>query len=105
MANLLPIGLHDQMRVLAKAARDVGITVPLFSNDGFEEGGWVPRPELDGSKKKAWEKSKFGLDLYGFDKYSLLLQAPPSHGLSTVASLLAPGKSGTQRTWKIQWTN
>ncbi|KAG0747838.1 hypothetical protein G6F57_008660 [Rhizopus arrhizus] len=76
MANLLPIGLHDQMRVLAKAARDAGITVPLFSNDGFEEGGWVPRPELDGKKLKLWEKKKFGLDLYGFDKYVIF--APSS---------------------------
>jgi beta-galactosidase GanA len=69
MKNLLPVGLHDQMRILAKAARDAGITVPLFSNDGFEEGGWVPRPELDNKKKSFWEKSKFGIDLYGFDKY------------------------------------
>ncbi|CAO3624966.1 unnamed protein product [Mucor fragilis] len=77
MANLLPIGLHDQMRVLAKAARDAGITVPLFSNDGFEEGGWVPRPELDGQKKKKfWSRDRFGLDLYGFDKYVIF--APSS---------------------------
>lgn len=69
MANLLPVGLHDQMRVLAKAARDAGITVPLFSNDGFEEGGWVARPEQDNKSKKFWGKNKFGLDLYGFDKY------------------------------------
>lgn len=69
MANMLPVGLHDQMRVLAKAARDIGITVPLFSNDGFEEGGWVPRPELDTGKKKFWQRNRFGMDLYGFDKY------------------------------------
>ncbi|RCI02881.1 hypothetical protein CU098_011347, partial [Rhizopus stolonifer] len=60
MANILPIGLHDQMRILAKATRDAGITVPLFTNDGFEEGGWVPRTD---------DKKKFGIDLYGFDKY------------------------------------
>ncbi|KAI8643986.1 glycoside hydrolase superfamily [Parasitella parasitica] len=76
MANLLPIGLHDQMRVLAKAARDIGITVPLFSNDGFEEGGWVPRPDLDREKKKFWSRERFGLDLYGFDKYVIF--APSS---------------------------
>ncbi|KAG2205227.1 hypothetical protein INT47_009492 [Mucor saturninus] len=72
MAGMLPIGLHDQMRVLAKAARDAGITVPLFTNDGFEEGGWVPRPELD---DKSGQK-KFGIDLYGFDKYVIF--APSS---------------------------
>ncbi|KAI9257668.1 glycoside hydrolase superfamily [Sporodiniella umbellata] len=76
MANLLPVGLHDQMRILAKAARDIGITVPLFSNDGFEEGSWVPRPELDKKKKRFWQKSKFGLDLYGLDKYVIF--APSS---------------------------
>jgi beta-galactosidase GanA len=69
MKGLLPVGLHDQMRVLMKAARDLGITVPLFTNDGFEEGGWVPRPELDGKKKSFWQKDRFGVDLYGFDKY------------------------------------
>lgn len=69
MKGFLPVGLHDQMRVLAKAARDAGMTVPLFTNDGFEEGGWVPHPELDKKKKKFWESNKFGIDLYGFDKY------------------------------------
>lgn len=73
MAGLLPVGLHDQMRVLAKATRDAGITVPLFTNDGFEEKGWIPRPELDNAKEKRkfWSNSgkKFGIDLYGFDKY------------------------------------
>ncbi|KAI8368826.1 glycoside hydrolase superfamily [Choanephora cucurbitarum] len=73
MATILPIGLHDQMRVLAKATRDSGITVPLFTNDGFEEGGWVPRPD---EKKKFWSKKKFGIDLYGFDKYVIF--APSS---------------------------
>lgn len=28
----IPIGLADDMRVLAKGARDLGITVPLFTN-------------------------------------------------------------------------
>ncbi|KAI9254713.1 glycoside hydrolase superfamily [Helicostylum pulchrum] len=72
MNGMLPVGLHDQMRVLAKAARDAGITVPLFTNDGFEEGGWVPRPELDHKKGK----KRFGIDLYGFDKYVIF--APSS---------------------------
>ncbi|KAI9491061.1 glycoside hydrolase superfamily [Zychaea mexicana] len=80
MAVILPIGLRDQMRVLAKAARDAGITVPLFSNDGFEESSWVPRPAT--TKKK--EKS-FGLDLYGFDKYVVFAptSAPTSWFLDT----------------------
>ncbi|KAI8097667.1 glycoside hydrolase superfamily [Halteromyces radiatus] len=64
MAHILPVGLRDQMRVLAKAARDANITVPLFTNDGFEEGGWVP-----GKKPNFWSKYPFGIDLYGFDKY------------------------------------
>lgn len=70
MALVLPIGLRDQMRVLAKAARDAGITVPFFSNDGFEESSWVPRPHLDNRPRAGfWSSTPFGLDLYGFDKY------------------------------------
>jgi beta-galactosidase GanA len=64
MATILPVGLRDQMRILSKAARDANITVPLFTNDGFEEGGWVP-----GKKANFWSKYPFGIDLYGFDKY------------------------------------
>ncbi|KAG0037320.1 hypothetical protein BGZ82_002748 [Podila clonocystis] len=58
-----PIGLHDDMRVLAKTARSCGITVPLFTNDGFEEGSFIVK---DDPKRK---KKDFGVDLYGFDKY------------------------------------
>lgn len=58
-----PIGLHDDMRVLAKTARDCGMTVPLFTNDGFEEGSFVVK---DDPKRT---KNDFGVDLYGFDKY------------------------------------
>lgn len=58
-----PIGLHDDMRVLAKTARSCGITVPLFTNDGFEEGSFIVK---DDPKRK---KKDFGIDLYGFDKY------------------------------------
>ncbi|KAI7850100.1 glycoside hydrolase superfamily [Circinella umbellata] len=80
MAVVLPIGLRDQMRVLAKAARDAGITVPLFSNDGFEESSWVPRDATTKKKEKA-----FGLDLYGFDKYVVFAptSAPTSWFLDT----------------------
>ncbi|KAI9305625.1 glycoside hydrolase superfamily [Cunninghamella echinulata] len=62
--NILPVGLHDQMKVLAKAARDADITVPFFTNDGYEAGGWVP-----GKNPRFWSKHPFGIDLYGFDKY------------------------------------
>ncbi|KAF8937848.1 hypothetical protein BGZ58_002056 [Dissophora ornata] len=58
-----PIGLHDDMRVLAKTARDCAMTVPLFTNDGFEEGSFIVK---DDPKRK---KKDFGVDLYGFDKY------------------------------------
>ncbi|ORX44769.1 hypothetical protein DM01DRAFT_1411215 [Hesseltinella vesiculosa] len=70
MSNILPIGLRDQMRILCKAARDAGITVPLFTNDGFEEGGWVP-----GKPANFWSKHPFGIDLYGFDKYVVFAPA------------------------------
>ncbi|KAG0370842.1 glycoside hydrolase superfamily [Gamsiella multidivaricata] len=58
-----PIGLHDDMRVLAKTARDCGMTVPLFTNDGFEQGSFIVKDD-PGRRKK-----EFGIDLYGFDKY------------------------------------
>ncbi|KAF9585405.1 hypothetical protein BGW38_002553, partial [Lunasporangiospora selenospora] len=55
-----PIGLHEDMRVLSKTARDCGITLPLFTNDGFEQGSFIVRDNPG---------TKFGIDLYGFDKY------------------------------------
>ncbi|KAG0041787.1 hypothetical protein BGZ83_001315 [Gryganskiella cystojenkinii] len=58
-----PIGLHDDMRVLSKTARDCGITVPLFTNDGFEEGSFIVKEDPRRAKKD------FGVDMYGFDKY------------------------------------
>ncbi|KAH8548924.1 glycoside hydrolase superfamily [Umbelopsis sp. PMI_123] len=70
MHGLLPVGLHDQMRILAKGARDAGITVPLFTNDGFEEGGWIPRTTFARTGMPHRDQSKgFGIDWYGFDKY------------------------------------
>ncbi|KAF9159979.1 hypothetical protein BGX21_003161 [Mortierella sp. AD011] len=78
-----PIGLHDDMKVLAKSARDCGITVPFFTNDGFEQGSFIVK---DDPKRK---KKDFGIDLYGFDKYvvftpnseptSWLVSRDPSH--------------------------
>jgi beta-galactosidase GanA len=37
----IPLGLADDMRNLCKVARDMGITVPLFTNDAWEEGSFV----------------------------------------------------------------
>ncbi|CAO3593075.1 unnamed protein product [Absidia cylindrospora] len=90
MASILPIGLRDQMRILSKAARDANITVPLFTNDGFEEGGWVP-----GKIPNFWSKYPFGIDLYGFDKYVVF--APSS---SPKSWLIDGGtKSGDWKDW------
>ncbi|KAF9194149.1 hypothetical protein BGZ50_006628 [Haplosporangium sp. Z 11] len=58
-----PIGLHDDMKVLAMTARKCGMTVPLFTNDGFEQGSFIVK---DDPKRK---KREFGVDLYGVDKY------------------------------------
>ncbi|KAG0257023.1 hypothetical protein BG011_004208 [Mortierella polycephala] len=58
-----PIGLHDDMKVLAMTARECGMTVPLFTNDGFEQGSFIVK---DDPKR---EKQEFGIDLYGVDKY------------------------------------
>lgn len=124
MAAILPIGLRDQMRVLAKAARDAGITIPLFSNDGFEESSWVARPELE-SRKGFWSTSAFGLDLYGFDKYvgtcpylftislhlminGICIQCFPPRVIPLVGLLIpgilpVAGKSGVQSIWQAQW--
>jgi hypothetical protein len=74
----LPVGLSDEMRVLAKAARDLGITVPLFTNDPWEEGSFVAYDDKD----TYFGTPKFGIDLYGFDKYVIF--APTSAPLATV---------------------
>lgn len=58
-----PFGCHDDMKVLAKTARDCGITVPLFTNDGFEQGSFIVKSDPKRTKMD------FGIDLYGFDKY------------------------------------
>ncbi|KAF9160171.1 hypothetical protein DFQ26_005805 [Actinomortierella ambigua] len=57
-----PFGLHDDMGALAHYARKYGITVPFFTNDGWEQGSFIVK---EGIKYK----HDFGLDLYGFDKY------------------------------------
>lgn len=60
----LPLGLADEMKFLCFHARKLGISVPFFTNDGLEVGSYIPR-------KKS---SRFGVDLYGFDKYGMSLR-------------------------------
>lgn len=36
--GIIPIGLHDEMRQLSLHARNCGMTVPFFTNDGFANG-------------------------------------------------------------------
>ncbi|CAO3568468.1 unnamed protein product [Mortierella alpina] len=91
-----PFGCHDDMKLLAKTARDCGITLPLFTNDGFEQGSYIVKAD---PKRTNMD---FGIDLYGFDKYvvftpnseptSWVLSRDPSHleewSPSTVAAEL-----------------
>lgn len=72
------MGLSDDMRVLCKTARDNGITVPLFTNDAWEEGSFIAYPETH----TVFGKKHFGVDLYGFDKYVVF--CPTSAPLATI---------------------
>jgi hypothetical protein len=38
IGGVLPIGLADDMKHLSMVARTLGMSVPLFTNDGFEAG-------------------------------------------------------------------
>lgn len=38
---ILSLGLADDMKNLCKVARDMGITVPFFTNDAWEEGSFI----------------------------------------------------------------
>lgn len=76
--NEIPTGLHDDMRMLAKAARDYGINVPLFTNDAWEAGSWITKPD----DYRIYGKKPFGLDLYGFDKYVIWYPGWPEKGKS-----------------------
>ncbi|KAJ3268212.1 hypothetical protein HDV01_003263 [Terramyces sp. JEL0728] len=92
--GIIPLGLSDDMRVLAKCARDLGITVPLFTNDAWEAGSFIAYPE----GKKIFGKDHFGIDLYGFDKYSIF--APVS---SPKAALLGiPPENSKWEEWDIK---
>lgn len=59
----VPLGLADEMRLLAKAARDLGITVPFFTNDGWEAGSYVAYPD---------DHRKYGLTTFGLDLVQLI---------------------------------
>ena len=100
----LKLGLHDEMRWLCYVARQTGITVPLFTNDGFEMGSFIPYsgsktipdskiefeslpPNSEDSFKDTLlvhgkREEKFGVDLYGFDKYVIF--APVSHPMAVI---------------------
>jgi beta-galactosidase GanA len=39
----IPLGVADDMKILCNTARDMGINVPLFTNDAFEEGSFITR--------------------------------------------------------------
>ncbi|KAI8824724.1 glycoside hydrolase superfamily [Chytriomyces cf. hyalinus JEL632] len=87
----IPVGSADDMRYLARVARECGITVPLFHNDGFEEGSWVSHevPQTEAGVPT------FGLDLYAFDKYVVFCPT------STPQSLYVdPGAKGHVHAWK-----
>ncbi|CAG8513248.1 9890_t:CDS:2 [Diversispora eburnea] len=72
----IPFGLHDEMRFLCKSARDCEITVPLFTNDPFEAGSFIAKPEIDSKPSyHFFDRKTFGLDLYGFDKYFVFVPA------------------------------
>ncbi|KAJ1559517.1 hypothetical protein HK405_010324, partial [Cladochytrium tenue] len=76
----VPFGPVDGMRFLAKRVRELGINVPFFHNDAWEEGSFVAREP----GHKVAGKNTFGLDIYGFDKYVVF--APTTAPLSTVSA-------------------
>ncbi|KAL2917651.1 hypothetical protein HK105_202938 [Polyrhizophydium stewartii] len=88
----IPLGLSDDMRHLAKTARDAGISVPLFTNDGWEEGSFVARDD----SQLVLGKPTFGIDLYGFDKYVVF--CPTSAPLATIG-----GGAKDTSTWP-EWS-
>jgi hypothetical protein len=90
----VPVGLSDEMKILAKTARDVGITVPLFTNDPWEEGSFVLYKDTD----TFYGSQRFGIDLYGFDKYVVF--APNSAPLATIS-----GGDDDVKGWKEWDTN
>ena len=84
----IPIGLMDDMRYLCKLSRDLGMTVPFFTNDAWESGSFVTKHE----SYREFGKEHFGVDLYGFDKYVVF--CPNS---SPMAALVSSGPTDTTK--------
>jgi len=57
--KIIPLGLHRHMYDLSLAARNLGVTVPFFHDDGLLWGSWL------GSSSP----SKYSVDMYGFNLY------------------------------------
>ncbi|KAJ3392695.1 hypothetical protein HDU84_003701 [Entophlyctis sp. JEL0112] len=89
----LPFACVDDMRFLARVARDCGITVPLFHNDGFESGSWVSHEKSPKSVRS------FGLDLYAYDKYVVF--APTSSPEAMIRGM-NPQSSTSWPEWKVE---
>ena len=91
----IPIGLADDMRYLCKTARDLGITVPLFTNDAWESGSFIPKRE----DFREFGKEHFGVDLYGFDKYVVFC---PNSSPSAAMFSSGPQSPKTWGEWKTK---
>jgi hypothetical protein len=87
--NGYPIHLADDLRIMGKTARTMGMTVPFFTNDSWELGSFIAYP--DGHKR--FGAHTFGLDLYGFDKYVIF--CPTSSPYAAVAG----GERFNNSTW------
>ncbi|TPX30773.1 beta-galactosidase [Synchytrium microbalum] len=84
-----PIGLHDHMRNLSFTARNLGITVPLFTNAAIISDSFITRPDSE----TRYGKPQFGVDLYGFDRYLVWV---PTGGLL----VLKNDRDVVTNTWK-----
>ncbi|KAJ3062433.1 hypothetical protein HK102_008764, partial [Quaeritorhiza haematococci] len=99
--KFFPIGCHDDMRYLCRAARDLGMTVPFFTNDAFEMGSFNPKPSStspsSSSSSSSSTRKPFGIDLYGFDKYVIFVP------VSTVTANILGTSSQSIGTWP-EWS-
>ncbi|KAJ3115028.1 hypothetical protein HK100_001486 [Physocladia obscura] len=93
-----PLGSADDMRFLARVARDCNITVPLFHNDGFEQASWI---SFDNPKIVAG-REKFGLDLYAFDKYVVF--APTSSPMALIRNADSVNSSAQAAAAWPEWS-
>ena len=92
----IPLGLSDDMKRLSITARQAGISVPLFTNDAWEEGSFIARD----ASHTVLGKPSFGLDLYGFDKYVVF--CPTSAPLATIGgSATASSNWGEWKTTDV----